>query len=381
MRTARFVGLLVLAALILAMPSALPAQVAVSITIAPPVLPVYVQPVCPAPGYIWTPGYWAWGEDGYYWVPGTWVEAPEVGFLWTPGYWGWGDGVYLWHDGYWGPHVGFYGGVVYGFGYEGVGFAGGEWRGREFFYNSRVTNVNVTIIHNTFERNVVVRNDTHVSFNGGRGGIQARPTHEQETYAHEQHRPATSLQTEHQHAASADRDLRASVNHGRPAVAATARPNDFKIRRGSGAQQADLQPEARGDASGSQSSGRNAAECESSGGDEQAEQQSSDAQTGITADARKPSGTETGESPGSRGQTGKSSSAKAGKPSGTETGESPGSRGQTGKSSSAKAGKPSSTEAGISSGSRRPNRKAVQHRSRNLVRLRRQNRKPPGTQA
>ncbi len=155
MRTARLLGLLVLAALILAMPSALPAQVAVSITIAPPVLPVYVQPVCPAPGYIWTPGYWAWGPDGYYWVPGTWVEAPEVGFLWTPGYWGWGDGVYLWHDGYWGPHVGFYGGVVYGFGYDGVGFAGGEWRGREFFYNSRVTNVNVTIIHNTFERNVV----------------------------------------------------------------------------------------------------------------------------------------------------------------------------------------------------------------------------------
>ena len=34
------------------------AQVAVglSITIAPPVLPVYVQPAIPAPGYIWTPG-------------------------------------------------------------------------------------------------------------------------------------------------------------------------------------------------------------------------------------------------------------------------------------------------------------------------------------
>src|SRR5438270_4406484 len=24
--------------------------------------------------------------------PGTWELAPAVGFLWTPGYWGWGDG-------------------------------------------------------------------------------------------------------------------------------------------------------------------------------------------------------------------------------------------------------------------------------------------------
>ena len=228
MRTARFLGLLLFAALIVAMPSATSAQVAVSITIAPPVLPVYVQPVCPGPGYIWTPGYWAYSEDGYYWVPGTWVEPPEVGFLWTPGYWGWGDGVYLWHAGYWGPHVGFYGGVVYGFGYDGVGFEGGYWRGREFYYNRRVTNVNVTIIHNTYERNVVVRHETRVSYNGGHGGIGARPTHEQERFAHEEHRPATSLQTEHEHGARANPDLRASVNHGRPAVAATPKPGVFK---------------------------------------------------------------------------------------------------------------------------------------------------------
>ena len=56
---------------------------------APPVLPVYVQPPCPQPGWMWTPGYWAYGPDGYYWVPGTWVPAPYVGALWTPGYWGW----------------------------------------------------------------------------------------------------------------------------------------------------------------------------------------------------------------------------------------------------------------------------------------------------
>jgi WXXGXW repeat (2 copies) len=57
----------------------------ISITVAPPALPVYVQPPIPGPGYMWTPGYWAWDDDDndYYWVPGAWVEAPEPGLLWT----------------------------------------------------------------------------------------------------------------------------------------------------------------------------------------------------------------------------------------------------------------------------------------------------------
>ena len=50
--------------------------IGVSVNIAPPVLPVYEQPALPAPGYIWTPGYWAWDGSDYYWVPGTWVEPP-----------------------------------------------------------------------------------------------------------------------------------------------------------------------------------------------------------------------------------------------------------------------------------------------------------------
>ena len=92
-------------------------SVGISVTFAPPELPVYVQPICPAEGYIWTPGYWAWDGSDYYWVPGTWVLAPEVGFLWTPPYWGWETGRYFFHDGYWGPRIGFYGGINYGFGY------------------------------------------------------------------------------------------------------------------------------------------------------------------------------------------------------------------------------------------------------------------------
>jgi len=103
----RTIHLLLLALLILAIPAASFAQFGVSITIAPPALPVYTQPMVPADGYLWTPGYWAYGDEGYFWVPGTWVEAPEVGLLWTPGYWGWGGNAFAWNDGYWGPTVGF----------------------------------------------------------------------------------------------------------------------------------------------------------------------------------------------------------------------------------------------------------------------------------
>src|ERR1700684_3462074 len=107
-------------------------SVGVSIRIAPPVLPVYVQPDCPVDGYLWSPGYWAYGDDGYYWVPGVWVMPPTPGYLWTPGYWGYTGGYYGWHGGYWGTHVGFYGGMNYGFGYGGVGFVGGMWEGGHF---------------------------------------------------------------------------------------------------------------------------------------------------------------------------------------------------------------------------------------------------------
>ena len=38
-------------------PAVSQADVLVSITIAPPVLPVYTQPICPQDGFLWTPGY------------------------------------------------------------------------------------------------------------------------------------------------------------------------------------------------------------------------------------------------------------------------------------------------------------------------------------
>src|ERR1700723_550577 len=189
-----------LAALLLGIPAATStasAQVVLSVTVAPPALPVYTQPICPGDGYIWTPGYWSYSDDGgYFWVPGTWVEAPEVGFLWTPGYWGWSNGAYLWNAGYWGPEVGFYGGINYGFGYVGTGYFGGRWTDGHFFYNTRVNNVNVNVIHNTYARTVVVH-DSHVSYNGGHGGVSARPTAAQERFAHENHTAPTEAQERH----------------------------------------------------------------------------------------------------------------------------------------------------------------------------------------
>jgi WXXGXW repeat (2 copies) len=232
MKMSRLVRLFGFTVLLLAIPASSFAGVFVSVAIAPPALPVYVQPPCPGDGYIWTPGYWAYGPDGYYWVPGTWVVAPEPGLLWTPGYWGWNEGAYVWHAGYWGPHIGFYGGVNYGFGYFGVGYAGGYWQGRTFFYNRSVNNVTITNVHiynKTVVNNVTVN---RVSYNGGRGGINARPGHTEEVAFRERRFEHTNLQVEHERNAGRNRELLASVNHGRPSIAATQRPGEVHGHEG-----------------------------------------------------------------------------------------------------------------------------------------------------
>jgi hypothetical protein len=205
-----------------------PGVVQVQTREAPPPLPDYDQPPCPEDGYLWTPGYWAWGAVGYYWVPGTWVQPPRVGLLWTPGYWGFVGGVYSFHAGYWGPHVGFYGGVNYGFGYVGSGFAGGAWVGNAFSYNRAVTNVNVTVVRNTY--NTTVINDVtvnRVSYNGGAGGINAAPTAQERQFEHEPHVPPTALQRQHVQQAAQNPALAARANAGHPAIAATPRPAAF----------------------------------------------------------------------------------------------------------------------------------------------------------
>jgi hypothetical protein len=162
--------------------------IGISVHVAPPALPVYVQPPLPAPGYLWTPGYW-------------------------------------------GPHVGFYGGVNYGFGFGGVGFAGGEWRGGAFAYNSAVANFGGVHVTNVYENRTIVEqntivNNNHVSFNG-EGGISAHASATELQAEHEEHVQATAEQSQHEHFASQDRGQLASVNHGSPTTTASANVNSY----------------------------------------------------------------------------------------------------------------------------------------------------------
>jgi hypothetical protein len=210
----------------------------------PPPIPIYVQPPNPTPNYLWSPGYWAYGDGGYYWVPGTWVPAPAPGLMWTPGYWGWNNGRFFWNVGYWAPNVGFYGGVNYGFGYYGSGYVGGAWQGNQFRYNTAVTNVNRNAIHNVYSsRAGVIDNANHVSYNGGRGGINARPTTSQLAVQRGNHVAATSTQAQHERAAAQNRANFSSVNHGRPANAAVARPLSATNRPAAAPQQHQAAPQ------------------------------------------------------------------------------------------------------------------------------------------
>jgi hypothetical protein len=229
MRLLRSARLFLFALLVAVIPASAHAGIFISVGFAPPVLPVYVQPVCPEPNLMWMPGYWAYGDEGYYWVPGAWVPAPYVGALWTPGYWGWSNGLYVFNEGYWGPHIGYYGGVNYGFGYMGIGFAGGEWRGGYFAYNTAVVHVNTTIIHNTYINETIVHNTTivnnnHVAYSGGPGGIQHQPTAEEKVAMNETHLPPTKFQQQHVQTAAADKTSYAKNNGGHPTHLVAEKP-------------------------------------------------------------------------------------------------------------------------------------------------------------
>jgi hypothetical protein len=197
---------------------------------APPPLPVYDQPPAPAEGYVWAPGIWRWGPEGYFWVPGTWVAPPQVGFLWTPGYWGLVGAVYVFHAGHWGPHVGYYGGINYGHGYDGEGFHGGRWVNNRFQYNTAVTNVNVTNVHNVYNETVinnVTTNNTRVSYVGG-AGTRGQPTANEAAHASEPRFRPTPAQLQHHVDARAEPTFNAGRNEGRPPVAGTPHPGAFR---------------------------------------------------------------------------------------------------------------------------------------------------------
>ncbi len=198
----------------------------------PPALPDYDQPEAPGDNYMWTPGYWGYAPAGYYWVPGAWIVPPFYGGLWTPGYWGFYGGLYRFHPGYWGLHVGFYGGVNYGFGYIGTGYFGGYWRGNAFLYNRAVTNVGVGVsVTNVYNRTVVYNGHTYgpqptsrVSYNGGRAGIAVTPRPAELAAMHEPHTAPLPGQTRLNQMAAANPQAAFSANHGHPPLAAQQHP-------------------------------------------------------------------------------------------------------------------------------------------------------------
>jgi len=175
-------------------------SIGVSVNTAPPPLPLYEQPPLPGEGFIWVPGYWAWDQPqaDYFWVPATWVQPPETNLLWTPGYWGWNNGSFVFYRGYWAPQVGFYGGINYGYGYTGSGYEGGRWENGAFFYNSAVNNIGSVGVKNVYNQTIVVNDTTNnVSYNGGKGGIEARATPQEQAAVKQSRVEATPLQTQH----------------------------------------------------------------------------------------------------------------------------------------------------------------------------------------
>jgi len=217
----------------------------------PPPLPVYEQPDAPGPNYLWTPGYWSYANTGYFWVPGAWVAAPYEGALWTPGWWGNYGNQYRFHHGYWAPHVGFYGGINYGFGYVGIGYFGGYWNRDRFQYNQAVNHISPRMVqNNVYVRNVSInnsyRNDTRTSFYGA-GGVRRPIAIQERLAARQSFTPPMRSQIEFRQQAQQNRGQAFSQNHGQPA-ASFARQGlaaDRGIQRPTSPNPAVLQQQAR----------------------------------------------------------------------------------------------------------------------------------------
>ena len=126
----------------------------------------------------------------------------------------------------------YYGGVNYGYGYTGVGFQGGYWDGGAFFYNHAVANFGHVNIVNVYTTPVTVHVTTRVSFNGGQGGVQARPTAEERVAMTQRHVGPTPLQTQHEMSARAMPAMHASQNGGHPQILTTRRDELETLARG-----------------------------------------------------------------------------------------------------------------------------------------------------
>jgi hypothetical protein len=161
---------------------------------------------------------------------------PYTGALWTPGYWGFYSNRYWFHPGHWGLHIGYYGGINYGFGYIGVGYEGGYWNGGRFTYNRLYNNVNERRVHNLYSYNAGNRamanreafnresNNARPSFHGGTGGTQVRPRPSEAAAWREPTAPRMNTQVQHAQRYQSSPGQFANTNHGQPARPTVSRP-------------------------------------------------------------------------------------------------------------------------------------------------------------
>lgn len=81
----KFIGITLLAAMMLAGAPAWSAQVSVGIRIGPPPRPrvIRVRPVSPGPEFRWVDGYWYPVSGHYRWHQGYWTRPPYSGARWV----------------------------------------------------------------------------------------------------------------------------------------------------------------------------------------------------------------------------------------------------------------------------------------------------------
>ncbi len=77
------------------------ANIGFSVALTPPAPVVETVPPPPAPGTVWTPGYWSWNGVKYIWVPGQYVVAAFPDAIWIGGRWVPRGGHWTWVDGSW----------------------------------------------------------------------------------------------------------------------------------------------------------------------------------------------------------------------------------------------------------------------------------------
>ena len=86
--------------------------------------------------------------------------------------------------------------------------------------NTNVTNVySKTVVNNTTV--------TNISYNGGPGGVSARPTPQEQAAGRQPRHAATNDQAAHVARARTQHELLAAVNQGHPPIAATPKPDTF----------------------------------------------------------------------------------------------------------------------------------------------------------